>query len=106
MRIILDENISLDLDIEFKGHLVESVLSMGWLSFKNGELLKLIIKNKFDVLITRDRNLKYQQNLKQINLTILVLRCRDNRNDIVQPVLNNAKKFLKRRIKQGVYEIF
>ena len=59
MKIILDENISLDLNIEFKGHEIESVKSMGWLSYKNGELIKLIVKNKFDVLITRDRNLKY-----------------------------------------------
>ena len=102
MKIILDENISLDLNIEFKGHEIESVKSMGWLGIKNGELIKLIIKNKFDVLITRDRNLKYQQNLKQIHLMILVLRCKSNKNNVVQPVLNNAKVFLKQKDRKSV----
>ncbi len=106
MKIILDENISLQLNLDFYGHEVESAKSMGWLGIKNGELIKLILKHKFDVFITLDKNLIYQQNLREINLKILVLRCKSSRNQTVQPVLDKAKEVLKRKIKKGVHEIF
>jgi hypothetical protein len=51
---------------------------MGWAGLKNGDILKLAEK-EFDVFITVDRNLSFQQNLPQFNLAILVLFAPTNR---------------------------
>ena len=45
---------------------------MGWSGVKNGELLKLVEKS-FDIFITSDKNLRYQQNLKDRNFGIILL---------------------------------
>ena len=68
MKILLDENI----DVRFKNlfdatvHQVFTVKDMDWLGIKNGELLKLLEENHFDVLIAVDKNLPYQQNIKNV----------------------------------------
>ncbi len=46
---------------------------------KNGELLKLIVENKFDFFITVDKNLPYQQNTERLPITIFVLNAYNNR---------------------------
>ncbi len=51
---------------------------MGWTGLKNGDILTLA-ENEFDIFITVDRNLSYQQNLSQFNLAVLVLFAPTNR---------------------------
>jgi hypothetical protein len=51
---------------------------MGWASIKNGELLALAEK-EFDVFVTVDRNLAFQQNLAEFSIAVIVLRSRSNR---------------------------
>jgi hypothetical protein len=51
---------------------------MGWATIKNGELLALAEK-EFDVFLTVDRNLSFQQNLPRFNLAVIVLRAPSNR---------------------------
>ena len=51
---------------------------MGWGTIKNGELLPLAAK-EFDVFVTVDRNLSFQQNLPGFKIAIFVLRARSNR---------------------------
>ena len=51
---------------------------MGWANIRNGELLKLAAE-KFDVFVTVDRNLSFQQNLVSYNIAVVVLRARTNR---------------------------
>ena len=45
----------------------------GWSGVKNGELLALAVKNGFDVFLTGDRNLAFQQNVSQISIAVVVL---------------------------------
>ena len=80
MKILLDESLPVKLS-EYMGvnHLVFTVKDMNWLGKKNGELLRLIIENNFDIFVTADRNLPYQQNLKDISLTIAILCGVNNR---------------------------
>lgn len=56
----------------FTGHEVASVYERGWASLTNGELLQEA-EDKFDLFITTDQNLQYQQNLSGRTLAILVL---------------------------------
>ena len=45
---------------------------MGWSGIQNGELLRLV-NGEFDIFITSDKNLRYQQNLENVNLSIILL---------------------------------
>ena len=66
MKILLDENIDVKFKNQFdvKVNEVFTVKEMNWLGIKNGELLKLLELNHFDIFIIVDKNLPDQQNLK------------------------------------------
>ena len=79
MKILLDESLPRKFRYDFEDeHEVRTVRDMGWLGKKNGELLKLMTENNFRLFVTVDRNLPYQQNLQKFELTIFVLRAKDN----------------------------
>ena len=59
---------------------------MGWSGTKNGELLSLAEKD-FDVFITVDRNLSFQQNLPRYNIAVIVLRAPSNRVNDLRPLV-------------------
>ena len=62
MRALLDECIDWRLSRDIVGHEVETARQMGWTTISNGELLRLA-ESEFDVFITVDRNLSFQQNM-------------------------------------------
>ena len=72
MRILLDQGTPVPLRAHLKGHVVETAFELGWSNLKNGDLLA-VAEGSFDVLITTDQNLRYQQNLSGRNLRILVI---------------------------------
>jgi hypothetical protein len=86
MRLILDECIDRRLARELIGHEVKTVPQMGWAGIKNGQLLALIEEN-FDVFITVDRNLAFQQNLPQFSIAVILLQARSNRLADLQPLV-------------------
>ena len=71
MRVLLDENLPLDLASELLGHDVQTVVGLGWEGVKNGELLHRAAGH-FDALITMDRNLEFQQPLAQQPFGVVV----------------------------------
>lgn len=73
MKILLDECIDWRLKFDFVDHEIFSAQDMGWLGKKNGVLMKAASDEGFQVLLTIDKNLKFQQNLKNYNLTIIIL---------------------------------
>lgn len=78
MRILLDECVDQRFRNELIGHEVLTVQEAGWAGKKNGELLSLASQN-YDVFITVDRNLYFQQNFSKLNLAVLVLVAPSNR---------------------------
>jgi predicted nuclease of predicted toxin-antitoxin system len=84
VKILLDECIDRRFAKEFTDHEVKTVPQMNWASIKNGELMELA-ETEFDVFITVDRNLSFQQNLPKFNLAVLVLRAKSNRLADLQP---------------------
>ncbi len=78
MRVLLDENLPKRLKLDFAEHEVFTIRDKGWNGVKNGELLALMIKNGFDVPITFDKNLQYQQNFSKYTIAVLVLSARIN----------------------------
>ena len=73
MRILIDECLNWRLARALPGHYCASVSKMGWSGIQNGELMTLAQENGFDVFITGDRNLSYQQNTSRYGLAIVVL---------------------------------
>ena len=93
MKILPDESLPTKLrEYIIEEHHVFTVRDMNWLGRKNGELLLLIIENNFDVFVTADRNLPYQQNLKDIPFTIAILRGINNRQ---QTYISSIPKLLE-----------
>jgi hypothetical protein len=72
MRILLDESLPRPFASSLVGHQVKTVGQCGWAGVKNGKLLALAA-GSFDVLLTADRNIQYQQNLKTLSIAIVVL---------------------------------
>jgi len=60
MRLLLDENLPRRLKYDFSDHEIYTVRDKGWQGIKNGELLKLMTEEKFDALLTFDKNLQHQ----------------------------------------------
>jgi len=85
MKLLLDECIDRKLAREFPGYDVKTVPQMGWSGVKNGQLLALA-EAAFDVFITVDRNLSFQQNLPQFDIAVIVLQAPSNRLADLKPL--------------------
>ena len=85
-RILLDECIDRRLVREIIGHDVYTSPEMGWAGLNNGELLSNAEKD-FDVFLTVDRNLAFQQNLPKFEIAVLVLHGRTNRLQDLIPLV-------------------
>lgn len=72
LRILLDESIPIEL-AELIPRDCSTVREQRWLRLKNGALLRSAVNAGFDVLVTRDANLRYQQNLRAIGISVIVL---------------------------------
>jgi len=73
MRILIDECLNWRLGRALTGHYAISVQRMGWSGIRNGQLLGLAVQNQFDVFLTGDRNLTFQQNTTQFQIAVVVL---------------------------------
>ena len=78
MRILLDENLDWRLRQELSGQAVDSVPLIGWAGLKNGELLARA-NEQYDVFITMDANISYQQHLAGLRIAVVVLKAVTNR---------------------------
>ncbi len=87
MRVLLDECIDRRLGRDLVGYEVCTVPQMGWAGTSDGDLLPLVV-SEFDVFITVDRNLPYQQNLAVLDLAVLILVARSNRLADLQPLVS------------------
>lgn len=86
MKILLDECLPARLKALIVGHDVTTTREMGWAGKKNGELLSLAAK-EFDIFLTSDRNLSFQQNPKKYSVTIVILHGKSNAYDDLGPLM-------------------
>ena len=78
MRVLLDECVDWRLARHIAGHDVKTARQMGWTTIKNGELLALA-SQAFDVFVTVDRNLSFQQNVGRLPIAVIVIAAPTNR---------------------------
>ena len=86
MRILLDEKIPLDFASQLPGHDVSTVTGLEWNGVLNGELMKRAA-DRFDVFVTLDRNIEFQQNISTLRFAVIVLRARSNRMIHLTPMV-------------------
>jgi hypothetical protein len=86
MRVLLDECVPRALRKELLGHDVKTVAEAGWAGVQNGELLQLAEK-EFDLLLTVDRNLEYQQNFAGRVLAVIVVHAASNDVAVLRPLM-------------------
>lgn len=73
MRVLFDQGTPVPLRHALAGHSVSTAYELGWATLKNGELLRSAEEKGFEVLVTTDTNLKYQQNLVARQIAVVVL---------------------------------
>ncbi len=72
MKVLLDECVPRKFGSLLSGHAVKTVVQAGWKGITNGELLKTASAG-FDVFISVDRNLSFQQNVKALPIPVIVI---------------------------------
>ncbi len=87
MRLLLDECVPRPIKRELVGLDVWHVVDMGWSSKRNGELLQLMIADGFEALLTVDRNLEFQQNLRASGIGVVLVIARTNRLKELRPLV-------------------
>ncbi len=93
MRLLLDESVPAKLRVHLTGHEVRTAVEMGWSGVKNGRLLALA-GQRFDVLITVDKNMPFQQNLSTLPVTLVVLDTLSNELRSLLPLLPELQRVL------------
>jgi predicted nuclease of predicted toxin-antitoxin system len=96
MHILLDESVPEQLGALLDGHAWSSVRREGWAGLKNGVLLRTAA-TQFEVLLTADKSMEFQQNLATLPMAIMVMRAQSNRVsdlELVVPAVLLALKAL------------
>lgn len=95
MKILLDENLPHKLRHHLPGHDVFTAAFMNYAGLKNGRLLKEAATAGFDVVVTLDSGLRYQQNLSDLPCAVLVLKCASNAFEHIEPLLPDVLSALR-----------
>jgi hypothetical protein len=78
VRVLLDECVDARLADHITGHAVSTVATRGWVGISNGKLLALA-QSEFDVFVTVDRNLSFQQHLPSFGIAVILITAKSNR---------------------------
>lgn len=92
-RILLDESVPRRFGFELEGHFVRTVQFMGWSGMKNGQLLRLAAE-QFEVFITADQNLRYQQH-SDLPIAVVALVAANNRLPTLLPLVSRTRQILE-----------
>lgn len=105
MRILVDECVPRPLKRELADYEIRTVVEMGWSGKKNGELLRLMSQEGFTILLTTDQNLRYQQNLQQAGVAVVVLVAPSNRLPDLVPLIPKARNVMNTITSGEVIEV-
>ena len=106
MKVLLDENLPIRLRFLIDApHEVFTVKFLGWDGVKNGKLLRMLVESGFDVFITNDKNLEFQQNLTKLKVSIFVIDSTSNEVPILKAFFPKINQYLSQPFKAGVRQI-
>jgi hypothetical protein len=101
MRILLDENLPKRLKIDFPEHEIYTIREKAWNGKKNGELMSLLIASHFQVLMTFDKNIPFQQNFNKYSMTVFVLDAEDNTYGTLKELVPSLREELSKQLLPG-----
>jgi predicted nuclease of predicted toxin-antitoxin system len=104
MRILLDESLPKKLGFLLSNHFVRTVVQMNWSGLVNGELLRTAAPH-FDVLISGDRNMQYQQNEVLLPMSVVTLIAQNNRLESFLPLIPGLLETLDKLEANRFYQI-
>jgi predicted nuclease of predicted toxin-antitoxin system len=90
VRVLLDEQLPRLLRRQFPSHFVQTVRQQGWTGLRNGDLLRRANAAGFDVFITADQSLQFQQNLAGMPLIVIVLVAASTKLEDLLPLAPSA----------------
>ena len=96
MLLLLDGCVPRPLRRDLVGHDVRHVVDMGWSSKRNGELLRLMVAEHFEALLTVDQNLEFQQNLRALGIGVVLVLAKTNRVKELRPLVPQILAALNR----------
>jgi hypothetical protein len=105
MKILLDECVTKKLKRHLTGFEVKTVVEMDWSGLKNGKLLSSAVVENFDILLTIDKNLEYQQNMSNYEIAVVVLDVEKSKVDLLVELLPKFKERINNYEKGKVYLI-
>jgi predicted nuclease of predicted toxin-antitoxin system len=94
MRVLLDECVPRPLKRELPDHQVQTVGELRWSGRRNGDLLRLATDAGFDVFVTVDQNLPYQQNLEGSPIAVVILAAPSNELSDLLPLAPSLRQTL------------
>jgi hypothetical protein len=94
MRILLDECVPRPLRQDLPQHDVPTIREQGWDGKQNGELLALMSAAGFEVLLTADQNLRFQQNLEKHGIAVIIMIAFSNRLEDLIPLIPQVESTL------------
>lgn len=86
MRVLLDEQLPIDLAALLEGHAATTVAGRGWAGVKNGDLLRRM-RGEYDALLTMDQGIEFQQNIGALPFGVLVVLAPSNRMVHLRPLV-------------------
>jgi predicted nuclease of predicted toxin-antitoxin system len=95
MRILLDEQLPRRLARQLVGHQVRTVQQQGWAGIGNGGLLRRAAADAFEIFVTADRNLQFQQNLAGAPLGVVILVAQSIRLEDLLPLIPSLLSALR-----------
>jgi hypothetical protein len=97
MKLLLDENLPKKLKLDFPTHQAFAVRELKWNGIKNGALLKLMLENNFDALLSFDQNIPFQQNFTKYPVTVFVLIAQINTYKVLHPLSSQINALLEKK---------
>ena len=94
MKLLLDENLPKRLKQDFAEYEIYTVRDKNWNGIKNGELLKLMIEEGFNALLTFDKNLQHQQNFNKYTIAVFVMTAHINSYEVLSLLSPQIKAIL------------
>jgi predicted nuclease of predicted toxin-antitoxin system len=106
VKILLDHNLDWRLSQHLPGHQVKTASEMNWKELVNGLLLKEAETAGFEILLTGDTNINYQQNITGRSISVVVLRAYNNRRKTHIEMMTDVMLVLE-TVKPGqIVEVF
>ncbi len=105
MKVLIDENLPERLHRDFRKHLVATVAFKKWKGKENGELIRAMLQEEFQVLVTLDKNLQHQQNFKNYPVVVIVIHAAKTEYPFLKPLVAEIETLLDKNPEHGVYTI-